>query len=243
MKSMMMLMAAAIPFATVAADSEIRIDAAKLRTAVPASALIDRDVTTSGEREAGEVEDIVISRDGSVRFFLLEVDDESALTTEQPVRDDETQQVPASGEWADSENLEERGFEVDEEMRAVAPADIRYTEEADDLLLSDNAQLHPVADDEDQVDGMRISEIIGMEVHMADEHSFGRVEDVMLTRDGSQVAALVVDNWDGLNKERRALPFDSAIVSYEEEEITFPYTEAQMEGVPEFNLDAYDDGF
>lgn len=65
----------------------------------------------------------------------------------------------------------------------------------------------------------------------------------MLSRDGSKIVAVVVDNRDGLDKPRRALPFEGAIVSYEEEEITFPYTEEQMDGVPEFNLDAYDDGW
>lgn len=249
MNKVVMALAAAVPLAVVAADSEIRIDAAKLRTAVPASALIDREVTVFGGREAGKVEDIVISRDGSVRFFLLEVEDESALSSEQPARggdeqfqDNEPQTEVAAAGSADHEELKARGFEVDDELRAVKPGDMSFTDEAGDLLLSDNAQLQPVADDAERIDGMLISEIIGMEVNMADEDSFGDVEDVMLSHDGLRVVAVVVDNWSGLNKERRALPFDNAIVSYEEEEITFPYTEEQMKGVPQFNLDAYDPG-
>lgn len=245
MKMIVMAVAATLPLAAIAAESGIRIDAAKLRTAIPASALIEQEVMASGEREAGEVEDILISRDGKVRYFLLETDDDVVLDT-RPVQNDDTfhdnepRPETAAASEGRSENLEDRGFEVDDELRAVQPGDISFTDNAGGLLIADNAQLRPVAEDEDRIGGMRISEIIGMEVNLADEQSFGRIEDVMLSSDGSAVVALVVDNWQGLNKHRRALPFDNAIVSYEEEEITFPYTEDRLEDVPDFNLDAYE---
>lgn len=211
MKKLVVALAAAIPLATIAADSEIRIDTAKLRTAVPASALIDKHVTAAGDRDAAEMEDIIISREGDVRFFLLEVEDESALANEQTARNDNAgfqqedlapgqdaapeQAVSEDADWGDDEdfhdnepmtedvtadraereNLEARGFAVDDEMRAIEPSDLSFTDKADDLRLSDNAQMHPVADDEDRIDGMLISEIIGMEVNMADEDSVGHV--------------------------------------------------------------------
>lgn len=239
MKHIAMLLAAAVPLAAAAANSEIHIDASKLRAAVSATALIDADVKAPGDREAGEIEDIVISRDGKVQYVLLEIEDETALGEAQPVRDDNAPGARVA-DRSDLEDMRKRGFEIDDEMRAVRPQDIQFNIDNDGPHLSAGAQLRAVAEDEENIDGMRLSEIIGMEVNLADDDSFGRVEDVMLSSDGAEVVALVVDNWDGLDKQRRALPFETAIVKYEEEEITFPYTEDQMQGVAEFSLDAHD---
>lgn len=229
MKSIVMALAAAMPLALLAADSEIHIDAAKLKAALPATELLDKDMKSANDREAGEIDDIVISRDGKVQYVMLELDDPEA-SREASSRDEDRSNL---------DDMRKRGFEIDDEMRAIRPNDIRFNSEREGLQIAAGAELHAVAADEENIDGMRLSGIIGMEVNLADEDSFGEVEDVMLSKDGSEVVALVVDNWDGLDKQRRALPFDNAIVKYEEDEITFPYTEAQVKDVAEFNLDAY----
>lgn len=83
-------------------------------------------------------------------------------------------------------------------------------------------------------------ELIGMEVDLADEESFGAVEDVMLNEQGDKAVALVVDNWDGANKERRAMKVELESANTDEV-IRYDVSSDQLGEDGNFDLDRYTD--
>lgn len=86
------------------------------------------------------------------------------------------------------------------------------------------------------------SDVIGMEVSLADADSFGRVEDVLIADDGS-ISAFVVDSWDLADKERYALPADMNAVDNQRAEINFDYNESDVRDLEEYDFDAFSEEF
>lgn len=86
--------------------------------------------------------------------------------------------------------------------------------------------------------GIRASELIGMDVNLADEESYGEVEDVLVSADG-EATALVVDSWNFLTKDRYAIPVELNNVNMEENQIDYQLSSDEVEGFGEFEFDEY----
>lgn len=242
--------------------SQVKVDKEKLQQATPVTAMMDEEVFSEDGREIGNVDDVIISRDGKVKNFIVDTDLQNMeIGDSQAERQDERrteretgsefEQAEAEFEEAgeDTERMAERTAQGGEtslpgqgEM-SVDPKDVKYDPNEGRVIVSmDKLKAADTRVYESGERGdMRLSEVVGMEVNLQDEDSFGRVEDVMLSEDNTEVVALVVDNWDGLEKNRRALPIDKAEFNAEEEEITLSLSLADVEPLPEFNLDNYTD--
>lgn len=72
-----------------------------------------------------------------------------------------------------------------------------------------------------QQEVLEAGDVIGMQVDLSDAESFGEVEEILLSEKGDKAVALVVDSWDGMNKERRALPVEFSSVDHEAETIRY----------------------
>lgn len=239
------------------ATSQAKVDKQKLQQATPVTALLDEEVFSQQGEEIGNVDDVIVSRDGKVKSFIVDADvqnmeisgrdksrDMSRADREDGMDSDLESDVEAG--WEEAEATTERSAENARtslpgqgEMR-VQPRDVKYDPKQGRVTV-DPRKLQASADDYSDGSEMRLEEVVGMEVNLQDEDSFGRVEDVMLSKDNTEVVALVVDNWDGLEKHRRALPISQAQFNSEEDEITLSMNLADVENLPDFNLDKYTD--
>lgn len=80
----------------------------------------------------------------------------------------------------------------------------------------------------------RASKIIGMEVHLSDAKSFGEVEDVLINPQEGKASALVVDTWEGFDKQTYALPVELDAVNREDNAIDYTYTESEVIALQEY---------
>ena len=256
MKRIAVLAAALLPVAA-AAQQDSAVDAKALRHAVPASALLEENVLSESDRKIGEVEDVLMTRDGKLQLFLLDVEDADPVENNEerealePGADagefgaevDTAPDLTAKGGELDRVSVDRGDVEWGEDLMPVSPRDVRYDLARDELIVRSGASRKAVPEDaRDEL--LHVGEIIGMEVTLADEDSFGSVEDVMLDSEQSRVVALVVDNWQGLDKQRRALPLENAVIRYDDEEIIYPYTEDEVLAIREFDLASHtEDGW
>ena len=221
MKRTLMIFAAMTPVVAItgaaADETQISVDQAKLRAAVPASELLGEDVYAESGEEIGNLQGIRVSRSAvdQVDSFVVETDRDTA----------------SRGEYFANEVY-------------VQPASVDYDSGNDRLLVNESrlrASASSTGELDDERRGMEMTDIIGAEVNLADKDSFGTVEEVMISDDNSEIVAVVVDSLDGMDKHRRALPLEKAQVSDEPEVVNFSFTEAQVEQLPEFNLEEHED--
>lgn len=85
--------------------------------------------------------------------------------------------------------------------------------------------------------GVRASTLIGLEISLSDEESFGEVEDVMIDSSNGKASALVVDTMEFFNKERYALPIQLEGLNRENESLTLQLTQQQVKAMGEFEMD------
>lgn len=78
------------------------------------------------------------------------------------------------------------------------------------------------------------SDMIGMEVNLAEDDSFGSVEEVLVTN--GEAKALVVDYWEGTDKHRIALPANLDAVNSETGELDLDWTVEEVRGLDEFEI-------
>ncbi|HEX7029619.1 MAG TPA: PRC-barrel domain-containing protein [Gammaproteobacteria bacterium] len=92
-------------------------------------------------------------------------------------------------------------------------------------------------------DEVRASELVGMEVNLSNEESFGEVEDVLIDARSGKASAIVVDSMEFFDKERFALPAQLDSMDPETEALTVQYTKEQIEQMEEFEMndDAMDE--
>lgn len=95
------------------------------------------------------------------------------------------------------------------------------------------ADTHAASERGDQVPA---NTVLGMDVNLADEDSFGRVEDVLVSDDG-EATAFVVDSWDLADKQRFAIPADITTVDAEQDEINLDYSKDELTNLEEFDFD------
>lgn len=294
MKRIPLVIAAVVPFAVMAegvgSSQNLKVDAEKLRKATPASVLLNEELKTKDGKEAGTLEEIIVSRDGKVQHFLVDVnreelrddrgsndnhrqdmdivatDNRRDSSAKDPVyeqssaeggelnRDDTRQArnepVYEQGEPnRDTRQAQDSGQRdanygwMSDQLTQISPESVSYDNQLKIARVDEQKAMSAQRVSEDRAsqgrDSLRVSEVIGMEVHLSDEDSFGSVEDVMLSRDNSEIVAIVVDNWDGFSKERRALPVNNAQLDAENDELTFQASLNDVKSLPEFNLDRY----
>lgn len=292
MKRIPLVLAAVVPFAVMAegtgGSQDLKVDAEKLRQATPASVLLNEELKTKDGKDAGTLEEIIVSRDGKVQHFLVDVNREelreqragddqrqdmdivatdtrrdssakdpvyeqsSAESSEQERSD--SRQAQAEPVYEQSERRETRSAErsgdawMTDKLTKISPESVSYDNKSKTAKVDEKKAMKAEQVSEDRAaqgrDSLRVSEVIGMEVHLQDEESFGSVEDVMLSKDNSEVVAIVVDNWDGLSKERRALPMKNAQIDAQNDELELQASLNDVKALPEFNLDRYtEDGW
>lgn len=259
MKRVPLLITALVPFMAIAggAGQKAQVDQEKLRGAVPASKIIGQDVETRDGREFGEVESIVFKKDGSVAYYGVEPDmDMYTESDDAQARREETaasgdaasisggraNDVPRGGAAPDYEGTAAGGSGDD--LIHVKPENISFEQNGDLVSIDMDGQSlmkqRGKTGSAESGDELEASEVIGMQVDLADEESFGEVEDIMLSEKGDQAVALVVDNWDGVDKERRALPVALESADREEDVIRYQLNKDELdEG--DFDLDQYTD--
>lgn len=127
----------------------------------------------------------------------------------------------------------------------VKPQDIRFEQNGDVVTINKDGQSlmkqRGTTSSTETGDELEASEVIGMQVDLADEESFGEVEDIMLSQKGDKAVALVVDNWDGVDKERRALPVELESADREEDVIRYQLSKDELDKAGDFDLDQYTD--
>lgn len=144
----------------------------------------------------------------------------------------------------DSENA--GGMETGDGFARVEWSSVSYDNEEDVLRLNgDAASLESVqyeqSSAQDMQDEVRASELVGMEVDLSDEESFGEVEDVLINAESGKASALVVDSMEFFDKERYALPVELNDINAEEETLTLQYSAQQLEEMGEFDMEMYTD--
>lgn len=227
----------------------IRIDRDELDRAVAITSILENNARLAGGREIGEVEDVLFDNERQVQDVLLAMDksneyNRGATAFPDDVADYEEPPLYESGSAASSLELDfvllpAEGMHYSKRNQAVEfDLDI---DGISALPRSDGPNMNspePYA-----------SVLIGMEVDLADQESFGSVEDILLSADNGDVVAYVVDSWDGLVKHRHALPAASAEFVRAEKEnairenygvvaVRFPYPAAQVKALEPFDLDA-----
>lgn len=85
---------------------------------------------------------------------------------------------------------------------------------------------------------VRASKLVGMEVNLSDEESFGEVEDVLIDARTGKASAIVVDSMEFFDKERFALPVNLESMNAEQEELTVQFTKEQIDQMEEFEMGA-----
>lgn len=245
-----MTMAAAVILATLTPATAVhRIpDDERLHSAVPLTELIDREVETLDGRVIGELRDVLLTDEGRLAEYLIhraapgdawnrgatEFADDVANYDQPPFYDAESEEG-----------------ELELKYVAAAPQQLTFEENSEVVRINLGPEGYSGLPQRDarrfsQREQVRGSEIIGMEVDLLDADSFGSVEDILLA-DG-EVVAYVVDNWDGLDKQRRALPVEVVGFrraereepirqNYGVEEVEVALTREQIGAVPEFELD------
>ena len=238
-----LIFAAMIPFVAVAGpgdkNKQAKVDQEKLRGAVPVTAVLGEEVRSENGQEVGEIKDIVVSQDGKkIEHVLIEADDAAMRTATTGERQTPTQRADAS-DRALGGDQQRTAWTGDSDLIQAQAEDVKFN--ADDSAVTLKGKGQPASEQQaESGQQLRASEIVGMEVNLSDEESFGDVEDVMIGGDGKEVVAIVVDNWDGLEKKRRAFPLENVQFDTEAGEIDFQLTSQDVEGMEEFSLDRYE---
>ncbi|HEX7048472.1 MAG TPA: PRC-barrel domain-containing protein [Gammaproteobacteria bacterium] len=237
MKRTPLLLIAMLPFMASAGagggTQMAEVDQEKLRNAVPVTEIVGQDVETRDGEEFGEVETVAFKQDGSVAYYAIEP--EMDWYEEADMSFD-----------ADADALEARVDDPDlDELIYVQPDKIAF-EDGGNIVKIDmegNELMQGQSRNEMATSGnlLDATDIVGMEVDLADAESFGEVEDVMIGQDGKEAVALVVDNWDGANKERRALPVALESANLEDESIRYDFSRDALSETGNFELEQYMD--
>lgn len=224
--------------------------------AVPIGSIIDDRVMSDDERDIGELEDVLLTSEGELREYLIDFDEPN-----------DNYNRGATTFRDDVSNYQERplyeGESVEGELQfdfvAAPPDRVDLARAAEDVIIvnlgPEGFSALPPRDERRfaQREFVRGSEVIGMEVAVGEQDSFGTVEDILLAPDAREIAAYVVDSWDGLDKRRIAVPAkavtlvradrDNAI--REEFGVTGVRIEMslqEIDALPEIDLDDYDNG-
>lgn len=226
---------------TVEADQNAELDSDMERAAERAGDAVERGAETSaavvdsGVQEAGEEWQEATGDDARVRG-----------TDMAEVRAERRERTGREGNGM-STNVDTGragALEGGDAFAALQWGNVSYNGEEQVLRVSSDAfsGLQAVQYDQSSArvpqSDIRASELIGLEIHLADEESFGEVEDVMIDAANGRASALIVDTMEFFDKERYALPIELAALNRENESLTLQLTQQQVEAMGEFEMDA-----
>lgn len=169
--------------------------------------------------------------------------DEATGDRERRTRDD-APVASRDGADADADFDPDRigSTEMGDDFVKVELSDVSFDAETGIVRLNvDSASLQPAEYSQDEpsrvMDEVRASKLVGMEVNLTDEESFGEVEDVLINMQDGSASALIVDSMEFFDKERYALPVELQNLNEEEEELTLEITQQDVEALEEFDMD------
>lgn len=166
----------------------------------------------------------------------MEAADVRAKTRERTDREGNGMSMTADLDRADT-------MEVSDEFAQLKWSDVNYNAEDEVLRVSADALSGMQAVQYDQSSAqtlqgtVRASKLVGLEVNLADEESFGEIEDVMIDPVSGKASALVVDSMKFFDKERYALPVALQGLDRDAESLTLQVTQQQVEDMGEFQMD------
>lgn len=222
---------------------------------VPLGSLLGDRVMTLDGRDVGELEDVLLRTTGELEEYLVDFEkpDDTYNRRALTLRDD----VADYGEPPYYEGESVEGTLQADHVAARPEQVVLERSEEDVVRLNLGPEgVSGLAPRDDRRFAQReyvgASEVIGLEVHLADAESYGSVEEIMLTPEGDAIAAYVIDSWHGFDKRRVALPPDAVkLVTADGEAairneygvvaVRSSYTVEKVATLPEFDLDAYTD--
>lgn len=229
---MLLAMTPLVAFAGGNQQSELKIDKQALQQATPATAMLRETAYSKTGQEIGDVRDIVMMPGGRITTVLL---------------DGEIAQGAMSGDRnqrAQQEQLSVKPVNLSWSAEQLAPvsAETVSFDSKQDRVTVDTEKLKQQASttsERELENGLRVSKVVGMDVNLNNDESYGRVEEVMLSKDNTKAVALVVDSWDGLEKRRQAFPLDKASFDAETETVKLDLSQNEAQNAPKFSLDKY----
>lgn len=214
---------------------------------------LDRDgkvtaVIVQRGQDTGKMLDEVENAAAEARTSVEDTWDEATDSRERRTRDDAAAASrDGTADEADADFDPDRigSTEMGDDFVKVELSDVSFDAEAGVVRLNiDSASLQPAEYSQDEpsrlMDEVRASKLVGMEVNLTDEESFGEVEDVLINMQDGNASALVVDSMEFFDKERYALPVELNNLNDEEEELTLEITQQEIESLEEFDMDEDD---
>lgn len=161
------------------------------------------------------------------------------------VRDDDRERTDREGNGMDMTVDPDRAetMEMGDDFATVQWSDVSYNAEEEVLRMNTEASsgLQTVQYDQSSAQTLqgevRASKLVGLEVNLSDEESFGEVEDVMIDPESGKASALVVDTMEFFDKERYALPVELQGINVEEESLTLQMTQEEVKAMGEFEME------
>jgi len=268
MKRTPLLLAALVPFAATAANpGSPTVDQQALNDDYQVTRILGAEIQSSDGQGVGTVEDVIFDSDGNISSVLVQREGtlagaagDAGQNAEQGWEDtagEEGQDADMAETQADSGAREEGAgmdvsvdpdragsTEIGDEFSRLQWSDVSYDAEEEIFRLNDLSSLETVGYDQSSAQTLggevRASKLVGLEVHLSDEESFGEVEDVMLDPRTGKASAIVVDSMEFFDKERYALPVSLDGINTEEESLTLQLTEQQVKDMGEFEMNEPD---
>lgn len=230
------------------------------------SEMIGSDVESNDGKEVGELKDVVIGADGKIVSVLVEASDEflqeqgggQRMGADGTAMDDgmgstvadtgaETSTVATTTEEDSRDSSRENGgmmrLDGGSQLVALEWNNPSFMQEEGvlriDTSLGMGQQLVTYESEEEAVQQgseHRASELLGMDVNLADQEGYGQIEDILVSQDGS-ASAFVIEAGGFFSSETYAIPAEFENVSAEQEAVSLQMTAQEVEASGEFDPD------
>lgn len=226
--------------ASVLLESNNRLESDRDRT----DAAADRDPTTPDNLNEQAIDDFQrrpASQPGEqVTLAKLDWDDveydasrDAIMVESEQIEFSESPEVYRAMDQVAIAEVRGEDSSMDEQTRPISNREAPISGDARD----DQRRSEQAGGDGERVAGhVLASELLGMEVNLDREESFGRVEDVLLSDQG-EAEAFVVDSWDLMDKQRHAIPADIGAVDAQLGAVNLGYTQEELSELEEFDFD------
>lgn len=177
---------------------------------------------------------------------LAERDDgtsEEGRKTEQDAAIVDTGSIDREGSGADIGLDPDRAdtAEAGDAFASVRWTDVNYDASEEILRMTGDTSMQSIAYDQTgelkSSSAIRASRLVGLEVHLSDERSFGEVEDVLIDPRSGKASALVVDSMEFFDKERYALPVNLDGINTEDGSLSLQLTRQDVKDLGEFEME------
>lgn len=250
MKRTPLLFAALTPFAVAAGGGDpsagsASVDKQKLQDSVSVSKITEMNVTGQDGRIIGEIEDVVLDTDGRVAGLVVdrEIEIESDLQYgDQRESGEDIAQADVTDDTTTVDAHEGAGDEADGAHATLDWSQVSYDRNADAVLLTGtDTTMSTIGHHPESASApsgrLHASELIGMDVNLADGDGYGEVEDVLVDPQSGHAVALVVDAGGVFDSRTIAVPVELDNVDPDEEEVTLQRTREEMDTVEEVDLE------